>query len=127
MTDDDKLTAENVPDKDPGNQWSDHPLSVRIANAKAQWLNIGERQGWMMDNFAISAEWLEAQLEKAKKSTRSEKGTIDSLRSELAAVCVAVGRSKDGTGTDVDWFELHKEVEKLAQRANIYRLRYGPI
>lgn len=34
---------------------------------------------------------------------------IESLRSELAAVCVAVGRSKDGTGYDVDWHELHKQ------------------
>lgn len=35
---------------------------------------------------------------------------IDALRAELAAVAVAVGRSKDGTGLDVDWFELHKDV-----------------
>lgn len=37
--------------------------------------------------------------------------TIRILRAELAAVCVAVGRSKDGTGYDVDWFELHKDVK----------------
>lgn len=34
---------------------------------------------------------------------------------ELAAIAVAVGRSKDGTGRDCDWFEIAEEVkEKLA-------------
>ena len=48
------------------------------------------------------------------------------LRDELAAVCVAVGRSKDGTGFDVDWFELHKDVEQMSTKLNGYRMRHGP-
>jgi hypothetical protein len=39
---------------------------------------------------------------------------IKHLREELAAICVALGRSKDGTGYDVDWFDLHGDVARLA-------------
>jgi hypothetical protein len=40
---------------------------------------------------------------------------IKHLREELAAICVALGRSKDGTGYDVDWFDLHGDVARLAR------------
>lgn len=36
------------------------------------------------------------------------------MRGELARICVALGRSKDGTGMDVDWFELYEDVKELA-------------
>lgn len=43
---------------------------------------------------------------------------IEVLREELGHICVAVGRSKDGTGFDVDWFELHKDVEARSTRGS---------
>lgn len=42
--------------------------------------------------------------------------SIEGMRNELAAIAVAVGRSKDGTGFDVDWHELHKDVEPRQQK-----------
>lgn len=53
---------------------------------------------------------------------------IDHLRGELAKVCVAVGRSKDGTGYDVDWYELHKDIGRGTQsekRAPVHTYETG--
>ena len=38
---------------------------------------------------------------------------IDILCEELAKVAVAVGRSKDGTGFDCDWYELGNEAKEM--------------
>lgn len=47
---------------DPGNQWTNKPLSVRLKQVRTQWINLGERQQGMLDNFILSAEYLEEQL-----------------------------------------------------------------
>lgn len=41
------------------------------------------------------------------------------LKEELAAICVAVGRSKDGTGFDVDWYNLQGDVRAFAASARL--------
>lgn len=38
---------------------------------------------------------------------------------ELAKIAVAVGRSKNGTGLDVDWFDLAGDVQDLARRGRL--------
>lgn len=48
--------------KDPGNQWAEKPLSVRLDQIKKQWLNLGPQQLLMLDNLILSAEYLEEQL-----------------------------------------------------------------
>jgi hypothetical protein len=76
---------------------------------------------------------LEAALEAApvtRSATATNGEAFNALREEMALIAVAVGRSKDGTGHDVDWFELHQEVKRLreeAKRYHVYRLRYGPV
>lgn len=54
------------PNRDPGNEWTDKPLHVRLRQARDQWINLGERQRWMFDNFILSAEWLEEKLRRAE-------------------------------------------------------------
>ena len=61
---------------DPGNDWAEKPLSVRITNASNQWINLGERQRLMMSKFVISAEYLEERLAKYEAPV-SEKPTTD--------------------------------------------------
>lgn len=46
---------------------------------------------------------------------------------ELAKIAVAVGRSEDGTGFDVDWFDLAGEVVGLASRARTDRERVAQL
>jgi len=47
---------------DPGNAWAQKPLSVRLKQIRTQWINLGQRQLLMLDNFILSAEYLEEQL-----------------------------------------------------------------
>jgi hypothetical protein len=54
---------------DPGNDWAEKPLSVRITNADNQWINLGPRQKLMMSKFIISAEYLEERLAKYEASS----------------------------------------------------------
>lgn len=57
------------PNRDPGNEWAEKPLSVRIQQIKDQWVNLGERQRGMLDNLKVSAEWMEEKIRRleAKK------------------------------------------------------------
>ena len=52
------------------------------------------------------------QQAKTIKSLQAEMEAIENLRSEMASIAVAVGRSKTD-GFDVDWFELAKDVSDL--------------
>lgn len=47
---------------DPGNQWAEKPLSVRLTQIKRQWINLGPQQLLMLDNLILSAEYLQEQL-----------------------------------------------------------------
>lgn len=50
------------PNNDPGNQFAEKPLSVRLQNIRDQWLNLGERQKTMLDYAIISAQWMEEKI-----------------------------------------------------------------
>jgi hypothetical protein len=59
-------------DYDPGNQWAEKPLSVRLQQIKNQWINLGERQRGMLDNLILSAEYLEEKLAKAEEALKGK-------------------------------------------------------
>ena len=49
-------------------------------------------------------------LPEPAKDLQEANEIIEILRGELARVAIAVGRTKDGTGYDLDWFALHKDI-----------------
>ena len=60
-------------DFDPGNQWAEKPLSVRLQQIRNQWFNLGERQQGMIDNLILSAEYLEEKIERLTKELEAKK------------------------------------------------------
>lgn len=44
---------------DPGNAYSQKPVSVRLQNIYSQWLNLGDKQKSILAGIIISAEALE--------------------------------------------------------------------
>jgi hypothetical protein len=50
---------------------------------------------------------------------------LDGVCEEMAKIAVIVGRSKDGTGLDVDWFELADDVKSHREEAP--RQKHDPI
>ena len=59
-------------ERDPGNVFGERKLlSVRINQIRNQWLNISDRQKFMLGNLATSAEWLEEKV--AATSSATEK------------------------------------------------------
>jgi|CXWL01.1.fsa_nt_gi hypothetical protein len=59
----------------------------------------------------------------AARETDDVKDRVNALSEEMRDICIAVGRSKDGSGVDVDWLALSEDVEELKeQRDDLVRL-----
>jgi hypothetical protein len=93
---------------DPGNQWAEKPLSVRLTQIKRQWINLGPQQLLMIDNLILSAEYLEEQL--AMKTNQAPKeSSATNYRERLSALRLKHGNYGGPMG---ELFDLAYEMAK---------------
>lgn len=62
--------------QDPGNDWAQKPLSLRLRQIKNQWLNLGERQQWMLEKLIMSAEYLEHKVSALPETSQDVHDTL---------------------------------------------------